>query len=87
MAKGYILSAHRSPADSKKRDAYTKLAIPAFEDAGGPRPVIFVGLKIYKLSYVYLNSLVSPTTTCNNPSFSLILTPSPWKGTCPCMDN
>lgn len=35
MAKGYILSAHRSPADSKKRDAYTKLAIPALEDAGG----------------------------------------------------
>ena len=35
MAKGYILSAHRSPADSKKRDAYTKLAIPAFQDAGG----------------------------------------------------
>ena len=35
MAKGYILSAHRSPADSNKRDAYTKPAIPAFEDAGG----------------------------------------------------
>ena len=35
MPKGYILSAHRSPADPIKRDAYTKIAVPAFEAYGG----------------------------------------------------
>ena len=27
MPKGYILSAHRSPAEPIKRDAYTKIAV------------------------------------------------------------
>ena len=35
MPKAYILSAHRSAADPKKRDAYIKLAVPAFKKAGG----------------------------------------------------
>ena len=35
MPKGYLLSAHRSPADPKKRSAYLKLAGPAIEKAGG----------------------------------------------------
>ena len=35
MPKGYILSAHRSPADPIKREAYTKIAVPAFEAYGG----------------------------------------------------
>ena len=35
MAKGYFLSAHRSPANPEKRAAYLKLAKPAFEKAGG----------------------------------------------------
>ena len=29
MPKGYLLSAHRSPADPNKREAYLKLAGPA----------------------------------------------------------
>ena len=35
MKKGYIISAHRSSADPKKREAYLKLATPAFENGGG----------------------------------------------------
>ena len=35
MPKGYIISAHRSPADPVKREAYTKIAVPAFEAHGG----------------------------------------------------
>ena len=35
MPKGYFLSAHRSPADPKKRDAYLVLATPAMTEAGG----------------------------------------------------
>ena len=35
MRKGYFLSAHRSPADQKKRDAYLVLATPALINAGG----------------------------------------------------
>ena len=35
MQKGYILFAHRSPADPKKREAYIKLAFPAIKSAGG----------------------------------------------------
>jgi uncharacterized protein (DUF1330 family) len=35
MTKGYFLSAHRSPADQKKRDAYLVLATPALIKAGG----------------------------------------------------
>ena len=35
MPKGYFLSAHRSPADQKKRDAYLVLATPALTKAGG----------------------------------------------------
>ena len=35
MPKGYMLSAHRSAADPKKRDAYIKLALPAIQKGGG----------------------------------------------------
>ena len=35
MAKGYFLSAHRSPANPEKREAYLALATPAFVKAGG----------------------------------------------------
>ena len=35
MAKGYFLSAHRSPANPQKREAYLALATPAFVKAGG----------------------------------------------------
>ena len=35
MPKGYFLSAHRSPADPQKRQAYLNLAGPAFLKAGG----------------------------------------------------
>ena len=35
MPKGYFLSAHRSPADPKKREAYLQLAAPAMLKAGG----------------------------------------------------
>ena len=35
MPKGYLLSAHRSPADPEKRAAYLKLAGPAILKAGG----------------------------------------------------
>ena len=35
MRKGYIISAHRSAADPKKRDSYLKLATPAFKKGGG----------------------------------------------------
>ena len=35
MQKGYILFAHRSPADPEKREAYIKLALPAIKSAGG----------------------------------------------------
>ena len=35
MPKGYILAAHRSPANPKKRNAYIKLALPAIASAGG----------------------------------------------------
>ena len=35
MPKGYILAAHRSPANPKKREAYIKLALPAIASAGG----------------------------------------------------
>ena len=35
MKKGYIVSAHRNAADPKKRDAYLKLATPAFKKGGG----------------------------------------------------
>ncbi len=35
MAKGYFLSAHRSPANPEKRAAYLELAGPAFLKAGG----------------------------------------------------
>ena len=35
MPKGYFLSAHRSPADPEKRQAYLELALPAILKAGG----------------------------------------------------
>ena len=35
MAKGYMISAHRSEADPKKRTAYLELAAPALLAAGG----------------------------------------------------
>lgn len=35
MPKGYMLSAHRRPANPEKRDAYAKLAGPALEAGGG----------------------------------------------------
>ena len=35
MPKGYLLSAHRSPAAPIKREAYLKLAGPAIIKAGG----------------------------------------------------
>lgn len=35
MPKGYMISAHRSPADPDKSAAYRELAIPALEGAGG----------------------------------------------------
>lgn len=35
MPKGYFLSAHRSPADPEKRQAYLELAGPAMIKAGG----------------------------------------------------
>jgi len=35
MAKGYMLSAHRSPADPEKGAAYRELAKPALEAMGG----------------------------------------------------
>ncbi|NQW00412.1 MAG: DUF1330 domain-containing protein [Rhodospirillales bacterium] len=35
MAKGYMISAHRSPADPVKGAAYRDLAKPALEAAGG----------------------------------------------------
>ena len=35
MPKGYFLSAHRSPADPLKRQAYLQLAGPALSKAGG----------------------------------------------------
>ena len=35
MPKGYILAAHRRPANPKKREAYIKLALPAIASAGG----------------------------------------------------
>ena len=34
MSKGYIVAAHRSPANPKKRDNYIKLALPALEKMG-----------------------------------------------------
>jgi len=35
MPKGYMISAHRSPADPEKSAAYRELAKPALEAAGG----------------------------------------------------
>jgi len=35
MPKGYFLSAHRSPANPEKRNAYIDLAVPAILKAGG----------------------------------------------------
>ena len=35
MPKGYFLSAHRSPADPEKRNAYLALAAPAIEKSKG----------------------------------------------------
>jgi uncharacterized protein (DUF1330 family) len=35
MAKGYMISAHRSAADPEKASAYRKLAIPALLSMGG----------------------------------------------------
>jgi uncharacterized protein (DUF1330 family) len=35
MPKGYMLSAHRSTANPKKREAYIKLAVPALQKSGG----------------------------------------------------
>lgn len=35
MPKGYMISAHRSPADPEKAAAYRVLAKPALEAAGG----------------------------------------------------
>ena len=35
MSKGYFLSAHKSPANPEKRDAYLLLATPAIIKAGG----------------------------------------------------
>ena len=35
MAKGYMISAHRSEADPEKRAAYLELAAPALLAAGG----------------------------------------------------
>jgi len=35
MAKGYMISAHRSAADPEKASAYRELAIPALKSMGG----------------------------------------------------
>jgi len=35
MPKGYMISAHRSPADPSKSAAYREIAIPALEKHGG----------------------------------------------------
>ena len=35
MPKGYMISAHRSPADPGKSAAYREIAIPALEKHGG----------------------------------------------------
>lgn len=35
MPKGYMISAHRSPADPEKSAAYRELAKPALESMGG----------------------------------------------------
>ena len=35
MPKGYFLSAHRSPANPEKRNAYLALAAPAIEKSKG----------------------------------------------------
>ena len=35
MPKGYMISAHRSPADPVKGDAYRAIAIPAMKAMGG----------------------------------------------------
>ena len=35
MPKGYILAAHRSPANTEKRLAYIELAVPAIKSGGG----------------------------------------------------
>ena len=35
MAKGYMISAHRSAADPEKASAYRELAIPALLSMGG----------------------------------------------------
>ncbi len=35
MPKGYMISAHRSPADPEKSNAYRELAKPALEKHGG----------------------------------------------------
>jgi uncharacterized protein (DUF1330 family) len=35
MPKGYMISAHRSPADPVKGDAYRAIAIPALKAMGG----------------------------------------------------
>jgi len=35
MPKGYMISAHRSPADPVKSDAYRVIAIPALKAMGG----------------------------------------------------
>jgi len=35
MAKGYLVSAHRRPADPEKHEAYRELAFEALRSAGG----------------------------------------------------
>ena len=48
MPKGYLLSAHRSPADPNKRSAYLKLAGPAIIKAGGKMLASTSNVKAYE---------------------------------------
>ena len=43
MPKGYFLSAHRSPANPEKRNAYLALAAPAIEKSKIRAPQIIIG--------------------------------------------
>ena len=58
MPKGYLLSAHRSPADPKKRSAYLELASPAIEKAGGKVLASTSKVKAYENGKAELTVLV-----------------------------
>ena len=58
MPKGYLLSAHRSPADPIKREAYLKLAGPAIIKAGGKVLASTSNVKAYENGKVEQTVLV-----------------------------